>query len=153
MSFKVAAISFVAGFAFAAWVDAGHGTGPPSRPAASPVSPAVSPKNPAETFRNVARVTVEENQCFVTASSKGRDFRALIDTGADGVYLDRATARLLGFNPARLALIARFGRRAARTARPGCACRNWMSPASSCAMSRPRCNTANLNIPLLASRS
>jgi clan AA aspartic protease (TIGR02281 family) len=63
------------------------------------------PKSPPESFPRVVRVPVtDDNQCFVTASSNlggGRSFRALIDTGADGVYLDRATARLLGFNPSR----------------------------------------------------
>jgi clan AA aspartic protease (TIGR02281 family) len=105
-TFATAAISFVAGVALAAWVTSGHETAPPSRPVAPAASPAVSPKNSAlpESFRSVVRVPVsDENQCFVTASSRSRNFRALIDTGADGVYLDRATARLLGFNPVRLA--------------------------------------------------
>jgi clan AA aspartic protease (TIGR02281 family) len=104
-TFATAAISFVAGVALAAWVTSGHETAPPSRPADPPVSPAVMPKSPPESFPRVVRVPVtDDNQCFVTASSNlggGRSFRALIDTGADGVYLDRATALLLGFNPSR----------------------------------------------------
>jgi aspartyl protease family protein len=92
-----ATISFAAGVALAAVAMSGQH-------APAPMPQAV------ETFSRVVRVPVsDENQCFVTARSMSSNFRALIDTGADGFYLNRSVAVLLGFNPARLAFNGRVG--------------------------------------------
>jgi predicted aspartyl protease len=58
MSFKVVAISFIAGLAFAVWwVDGGHSTAPPSRPVAQP-------RESGSQYRFEARIT-GGNRCIV----------------------------------------------------------------------------------------
>ena len=97
---KVAVVAFIAGAALAGIATSGRND--------APAMPQPVPAGVTEKFNRVLRVPVTgDNQCFVTVASKSHTWRALIDTGADGVYLDHNTAQLLGFDPSRLA----FGHR------------------------------------------
>jgi aspartyl protease family protein len=90
----VAAISFVAGLVIALVADATNRRPPMPQSESVPVE---------GKFSRSVRVPVSgDNECLIPARAAGRSFTALIDTGADGVYLDRPTARLLGFDPSRL---------------------------------------------------
>jgi aspartyl protease family protein len=89
----VAAISFVAGLVIALVAEETN-----RRPPMPQQSVPVEGK-----FGRAVRVPVSgDNECLIPARAAGRSFTALIDTGADVVYLDRPTARLLGFDPSRL---------------------------------------------------
>ena len=83
----VAAISFAAGFAIAAVATSGRGPGQPT---------------PQSVVGDAGGVAVEidsNQQCFVDAVIGSLNVRFLLDTGADGIYLNRSTAGLLGFGP------------------------------------------------------